>query len=261
MKIGRARWKAGALGLLLGVGGISSTLTAANEALAGPPSPQDASIDLDPAAISTRYHEILRQPEYQEPTEPDAHAQLRDWLARWFNRVGQDFEHFRYAEEMPRFASMVMTLLGVLAAGTLLYLLVRVGFKKRTADRDLSPDDAPSRAHGHERGEDDLQRAVTAGDWRRAWLASWREFLHLMERRQLVERDRSRTNHEYLEQLKPGSLPAPALRDIERMVREYDEFIYGDRPVAEDDWKHFQNMAEEAALALHLHEKTESSAT
>ena len=102
----------------------------------------------------------------------------------------------------------------------------------------------------------EIQEAIRASDWQAAWLAVWRQFLFRLENRQLVEADRTRTNHEYLAQLRKRDLPSPALALLIAMVDAYDCFIYGHRPIAESDWHLFHQQVSEAGLLLHLDDKS-----
>jgi Domain of unknown function (DUF4129) len=206
----------------------------------------------DPASIRQHYQTLLRQPQYQEPEEP---ALIRDWLSQWFSRLGAEFGRFKYTQEMPRLASLIMTVFVVLALAGLLYLLLRI--TRRRDIRDSSEDNLPARSTAlrpPEFYEEELRRAVAAGEWREAWLASWRQFLSRLEQGRLVEADRSRTNREYLAQLSARPLPAAALPLLSRMVDLYDRFIYGRRPVSEPEWNSFRQQVDEATLLLHLRE-------
>jgi hypothetical protein len=101
----------------------------------------------------------------------------------------------------------------------------------------------------------EIQQAIRAGDWHTAWLAGWRQFLSRLEKGQLVEADRTRTNREYLAQLRAQSLPTSAFALLTGMVDAYDRFIYGRQSIAKPDWDHFYRQINEAALLLHLDEK------
>ena len=81
------------------------------------------------------------------------------------------------------------------------------------------------------------------------------------ERRNLVEADRTRTNREYLGQLRGKSLPASSLALLTAMVDAYDQFIYGRAAIGEAEWKDFHQQMQEAALLLHLDDKRTPGAT
>ena len=97
--------------------------------------------------------------------------------------------------------------------------------------------------------------AVASGDWHAAWLAAWRQFLSRLEYRNLVGADRTRTNREYLAQLRTKSLPGSALALLTVMVDAYDNFIYGRKPIGEREWDLFHRQIDEAGLMLHLEDK------
>jgi hypothetical protein len=75
-----------------------------------------------------------------------------------------------------------------------------------------------------------------------------------LETGHLVPADRSRTNREYLAQLRAEPQSAPALALVGDAVEDYDRFIYGRRAIAEPEWRSFQGRLDEAALLLHLRE-------
>jgi hypothetical protein len=220
---------------------------------ASDPSPPNAAPVTDPAQVAEHYRMILSRPEFQEPREPEPNERMRDWLSQWFTRLGAELGQFKYTEEMPRFASLLMTLFAFLSLGGLIYILVRLTRRPGERDREEAGTgitQSPLRAP--EFYDEELRRTVAGGDWRGAWLASWRQFLSRLERDHLVKADRSRTNREYLAQLRAQSLPVSALGILSGMVDAYDNFIYGRRPIAEPDWEFFRQQVDEATLLLHL---------
>jgi hypothetical protein len=220
------------------------------------PDPAAASAPVtDPAQVAAHFREVVARPEFQETDEPDANARLRGWLSEWFSRLGTEFGKFEYAREMPRVASLLMTLLVVLSIGGILYTLMRL--TRRPAEwRDpvmLDPRGEKT-LRAPEFYERELREARSAGDWHAAWLASWRQFLSRLEKGHLVEADRSRTNREYLTQLSAKPLPTTAFALLARMVDAYDNFIYGRRAIGEAEWSSFHQQVNEATLLLHLDE-------
>jgi hypothetical protein len=214
----------------------------------------------DPAVVAAHYRQVLAQPEYQETAEPDVNDALRSWLSRLLSRFNQKFEEFQYEEEMPRFASMMMAVFIVAAMAGLLYVSVRLVRRRMDSnftERPGAPEEKILRPP--EFYEEELRRAVAAGDWRGAWLASWRQFLSRLELAQLVAADRSRTNREYLAELRAQPANAPALPLVTGVVDAYDRFIYGRRAIAEPEWRSFQGQLDEAGLLLHLTDRPHSS--
>lgn len=210
----------------------------------------------DPAQVAERYHQVMSRPEFEDVSENDTGSRIREILSQWFTQLGVKFGEFKYADKMPVFASLLMTLLVALCLSGLLYIIIRLrrGRGERKEKRDegvpaqkvfLSPESYDA----------EIRAAIEAGDWHHAWLASWRQFLSRLENRQLVEADRTRTNREYLAQLREQSLPATALGLLTGMVDAYDRFIYGRKPVGEPDWNQFHQQIDEAGLLLHLNDK------
>jgi hypothetical protein len=103
--------------------------------------------------------------------------------------------------------------------------------------------------------EQRLRRALEQRDWHDAWLAAWLQLLARLENRHLVEADRSRTNSEYLAQLRAQALPPAALPLIAQLVDDYDRFIYGLRTIDETGWSAFRRRIDEVTLLLNLRDR------
>jgi hypothetical protein len=211
---------------------------------------------INPALVDAHFHEVIARPEYQELAEPDVGSRIKDWLSQCFMHLGIKFGQFQYAGEMPVFASLLMTILAVFALAGLLYVAVRLN--RRRAGMEAEPSThlpTGKMFHSPEFYDDEIEQATQNKDWRRAWLASWRQFLSRLENRRLVEADRTRTNREYLAQLRDQSLPAPVFALLIGMVDAYDRFVYGRKIIGEPDWNQFHEQIQEAALLLHLNDK------
>jgi hypothetical protein len=214
----------------------------------------------DPALVAAHYRQVLAQPEFQDTSGPDANDALRSWLSQLIARLGQKFDQFEYAQEMPRFASMMMAVFIAAAMAGLLYVSVRVLRRRMDPTFSERPEEPAEKIlRPPEFYEEELRRAVAAGDWHAAWLASWRQFLSRLEQRQLVAADRSRTNREYLAELRAQPDNALALPLVTGVVDAYDRFIYGSRVIAEPEWRSFQGQLDKAGLLLHLGDRPRSS--
>ena len=210
----------------------------------------------DPARISEQYHAVLTQGQYQEVAEPPVNTRIEDWLSQWFKSLGARFGEFRYASRMPAFESLLMTLLVAFAIAVLLYIMVRL--TRRRGRMGLASTNEVADARTFRAPEDydrEIGAALHARDWHSATLAAWRQFLARLEQRHLVENDRTRTNREYLAQLRSKSLPGSALELLNGLVDAYDRFIYGRQSIAEADWTTFRAQLDETALLLHLEDK------
>jgi hypothetical protein len=209
----------------------------------------------DPAAVAMHYRQVLQEEPFQEPVESETGDAWRNWLSDWLTRLGSRFQDLRYAREMPRLASMLTSVLVLAALIGLVYVAARL-VRRRTklvlAGEEATP--PRRRLQTPEFYEEELRRAAAVGDWHAAWLASWRQFLSRLETGHLVPADRSRTNREYLAQLRAEPQSAPALALVGDAVEDYDRFIYGRRAIAEPEWRSFQGRLDEAALLLHLRE-------
>lgn len=228
----------------------------ADDDAANPPPPRAATPITAPAQVAAHFREVLARPEFQEIAEPSVDSRVEDWLSQWFKRLGARFGDFKYANRMPAFESLLMTLLVAFSIALLLYIMVRLTRRRAgMEDEPVEGSSAQMTFRPPEFYDEEIQHAIQAGDWHAAWQAAWRQFLSRLEHCNLVDADRSRTNREYLTQLRRKSLPASALALLNGMVDGYDRFIYGRKVIGEGDWNTFHQQIDEAALLLHLDEK------
>ena len=228
---------------------------------ADPPQPPAAPIT-SPSQVEQHFREVLTRPQFQDTDEPDINSDFREWLSDWFKHFGFKFGEFKYARHLPAFESALMSVLVMLSLGGLIYTMARLTYRyRRPVIKPLTDNPGPRMFRPPEFYEAEIQAAIQSRDWHAAWLASWRQFLSRLENRQLVEADRTRTNREYLSQLRTQSLPSSALVLLTGMVDTYDRFIYGRRTIGEPDWNLFHRQIHEAGLLLHLDEKAATPQT
>jgi hypothetical protein len=212
--------------------------------------------ETNPQVILDHYRQVLTRPEFIETQEPDANSRMKEWLSLWFLRLGAQLGQFKYASRMPAFESMLMTVLAALSITAVLYTMVRLTRRRGALDQQpISASTGPKTFRPPESYDQEIEQALRARDWHAAWLAGWRQFLSRLELRQLVEADRTRTNREYLAQLRARTIPGPALALLNRMVDAYDRFIYARHPISEPDWTLFHEQIGEATLLLHLEDR------
>src|SRR5580658_5548349 len=182
----------------------------------------------DPAQVAAHYQVILQEPEFHDSGEIDVDERLRDLLTQWFFKLGEKMNQFKYVSEMSRVASIMLTGMVVLCVAGIIYVVVRVYRRRAEFAPDTTADVLGQKIfRPPEFYEKEIQEAVRAGNWHTAWLAAWRQFLSRLEKRQLVEADRTRTNREYLAQLRERMPSSPALALFTAMVDAYDLYIYG----------------------------------
>jgi hypothetical protein len=226
-------------------------------AMAGIARADDAAPVTDPAAVRQHYREVVARPEFRESAETMADVRWTDWIAQWLKHLVSRFQDFRYAGQLSGTARAAVIVLTALTVTGLVLLLLRLTRRRReraAAQEEIEP--GPGRTLLSPRHyERRLRTALESRDWHDAWLAAWLQFLARLENRHLVEADRSRTNREYLAQLRGQSLPSGALPLLAGMVDDYDRVIYGRRPVDEAGWTAFRDRIDELTLQLGLRER------
>jgi hypothetical protein len=225
-------------------------------AMTGAARADDGAPVTDPAAVQHHYREVVARPEFRESAETLADVHWTDWIAQWLKHLVSRFQDFKYAGELSGTARAAVLVLTVLAVAGLVLLLVRLTRRRRDRAVEEAETPAPGRTLLTPRQyERRLQTALESRDWHGAWLAAWLQFLARLENRHLVEADRSRTNREYLAQLRGRPLPSGALPLLARMVDDYDRVIYGRRPIDEAGWSAFRDRIDELTLQLGLRER------
>jgi hypothetical protein len=219
------------------------------------PAPQPAAVT-DPAQVAQHYREVTDRPEFADAKDSSANPRLEDLLSEWFQNLGKRIGDFKYASRMPAFESLLMSVLVAFSLAVVGYIVLRLTRGHRWTWREIeSPVPGEKTLRAPETYTAEITHAVETQDWHTAWLAAWRQFLSRLERGSLVEADRTRTNREYLGQLRGQPLPATSLVLLTAMVDAYDRFIYGRAPIGETEWNDFHRQIEEAALLLHLDDK------
>jgi hypothetical protein len=210
----------------------------------------------DPALVQQHYREVLNRPEFHETEETINDLRWSDWFSQWVTHLVSSFQDLKYAGQLSTAARVLVVVMTALAIGGLIYLLVRLSRRRRDGEADDAETPAPGRTFlSPLQYEKRLRHAVEKNDWQGAWLAAWLQLLARLENRRLVEADRSRTNREYLAQLREQALPSNALALLTGMVDDYDRFIYGVRPIDEAGWSGFRERIDEVTLMLGLRER------
>ncbi len=211
----------------------------------------------DPAAVQQHYQAVAARPEFHETAETVADLRWTEWLDRWIRHLVSRFQDFRYAGQLSDTARVLVVIITAVAVAGMIALLVRLSRRRR---RDRAEAQAADVAPGGplltpRQYETRLLRALENRDWRGAWLAAWLQLLARLENRHLVEADRSRTNREYLAQLRGQPLPGGALPLLAGLVDDYDRVVYGRRPIDEAGWAAFRGRIDEITLMLGLRER------
>jgi hypothetical protein len=216
---------------------------------------EDAVTVTDPAAVQHHFREVLARPEYRETADSLADVRWNDWFSQWLRHLVSRFHEFKYIGQLSDTARVIVVILTAGAVAGLIALLVRLSRRRRdraAGEQNIQPSgETLLTPMQYERR---LRRALEEQNWHGAWLAAWLQFLARLENRHLVESDRSRTNREYLAQLRAQSLPEGVLALLVRMVDDYDRFIYGRRPIDEAGWGAFRDRIDQLTLMLGLRE-------
>ena len=210
----------------------------------------------DPGVVQQHYRTVLERPEFHLQEESSGDIHWTEWLSQWLTHLVSRLQNFKYSGQISAVAWLLVIALTALAIAGLVYVLVRLSRRKR--DGVLDPAEPLPERHAllsPRQYEERLCSALEKNDWHGAWLAAWLQLLARLENRHLVDSDRSRTNREYLEQLRGQSLPPAALPLIARLVDDYDRFIYGLRAIDETGWSAFRERIDEVTLMLNLRDR------
>lgn len=228
----------------------------ASDNSSSPPSPDKAAPVTDPALIREHYRQILQRPEYQTSDETDMATFIKDTAIQWYRYLVAKFSESKNTQEIQNISLLFLAILLVLTIAGLLYIALLFSRRRNFREKDEEPGTPAQKLfRPPEFYDEEIRRAIAAGDWHEAWLVAWRQFLSRLEHRHLVEADRTRTNREYLAQLQRHTVPSPALALLTQLVDAYDRVIYGRKAVSQADWALFHQQVDEATLLLHLNEK------
>jgi hypothetical protein len=207
----------------------------------------------EPSVLDAHFRQILQQPEFQRPEQADLWERLSEWLIAVFQSLQESFNQFRYARELGNFSTFVMWLVLMLAILAFFYWGFRIWHARRAFFDLPRPQPTGSRFfEAPEIYEPRLDHAVQQRQWNKALRLAWLRFLSLLERREWVFADRTRTNWEYLQQLKQRPDAAPALALLQRLALRYDHHVYGGAPAENGDWTEFSQGLEQAQALLRL---------
>ncbi len=207
----------------------------------------------DAAAVADHYRAVLQREEYRQEPSFDFLSQLGHWVVAVLQSLQDSFRHYEYSGQLIRLSYALMGTILALGVISLLYwglkffrlryLLARPASEKTVGERySVAPESL----------ETGIRQAVAAQLWTTALLLSWRQFLTLLERHELVRADRTRTNWEYLAQLQSMSIPTPTRELCQELVRRYDRYIYGGQPVTPEDWAQWNASLYALARTLNL---------
>jgi hypothetical protein len=187
--------------------------------------------DLDPL------HEILSRPEFVWA------ARAPNPLGEWFQKLLNRFLHWLDDRQiaipappmLPSIASILLVLVLFWVFRTLFNDLVNEAHIKKGADEDdepLTAEDAFEKAQSLSRG----------GDYRSAVRYLYLSSLLLLDERNILRYDRSKTNREYLRSVSNSPELAQPLSEV---IEVFDDVWYGYHPLEEDSFKHYSKRVEE----------------
>lgn len=207
-----------------------------------------------PDVVAAQYQATLAREEFQQVTTPDFVSQISHWILSALQSLQDSLNQYEYSSQLMRFSFALMWTILLLCIASLLYWVYKLFVLRRTFHDEAAgqPAGKPYFAPP-ETFEPEIRQAVTSRSWSMALRLSWRRFLALLERRELVIADRTRTNWEYIAQLQADrDLPA-ATRDLCReLARAYDLHIYGGQPLSDDDWAKWEAALQAITRTLRL---------
>jgi hypothetical protein len=187
--------------------------------------------DLDPL------HEILSRPEFLRA------ERAPNPLSEWFQKLVNRFLHWLDGREigipappmLPLIASILLVLVLFLVFRTLFNDLVNEAHIKKEDGEENEPltaEDAFEKAQSLSRG----------GDYRSAVRYLYLSSLLLLDERNILRYDRSKTNREYLRSVSNSPELAQPLSEV---IEVFDDVWYGYHSLEEDSFKHYSKRVEE----------------
>ena len=187
--------------------------------------------DLDPL------HEILSHPEFLWP------ERAPNPLSEWFQKMVNRFLHWLDEREiaipappmLPLIASILLVLVLFWVFRTLFHDFVNEAHINREDGQENEPltsEDAFEKAQFLSRG----------GDYRSAVRYLYLSSLLLLDERNILRYDRSKTNREYLRSVSNSPELAQPLSEV---IEVFDDVWYGYHSLEEDSFKHYSKRVEE----------------
>lgn len=206
--------------------------------------------------VESYYYNLLQRDEYKQQVKPDFFEQVGHWIVTALQSLQESFSKYEYSAQLIRLSYALMWTILILSFGALLYWGVKLLRWRYSFDELITekPTGRPFLAPP-ESFDVEIRTAVSSRQWAGALVLSWRRFLSLLERRELVAADRTRTNWEYLaqlEQLDPQLLPVTARESCRKLIRAYDRYIYGAETVSQEEWTRWDEALQVVARELQL---------
>jgi hypothetical protein len=199
------------------------------------------------APASTADHErlqaILSRPEFAQ-----ARQRQGDVLGRLLRELGRWLEELLETRGAESFAVGTRAAVLGLGVAAVLFALLRLRHWRRGAIRGLAT--ARARAEGAlvlDSPAEHLARArqALAREPREAIREGLLALLSTLEQRRLARPDRVRTNRELVAELPGRGAPPALVREVERLVRWYDQAFYSLAPVGEPEAARFVEAVEQ----------------
>lgn len=193
-------------------------------------------VGVSPATIRAEVRDILSAPEYNRKFEPESPSRLAAWLSEKFNDFVEWLAHGFGGGGGRALASVlaVLVVIAFLALCVLLVFRLTSRFKGRLAaneEDDGETYDLPSSS----RLMSEAARLAERGDYRGAFLKAYLATISYLDEIQALRFERSRTNWEYLRELRNQGRDSVAA-ELRPLTADFDRKLYGHDQCDQQDY-------------------------
>ena len=182
-------------------------------------------------------HQVLSRPEFQWPEK--APNPLNEWFQRLVNRILHWLDRGQISVPalplLPMIASIMLVLILIWVFRTLFNDLVGEAHLNGEVGGDDEPLDSQA-------AFEKAQAVSRGGDYRSAVRYLYLSSLLLLDERDILRYDRSKTNREYLRSVSNSPELAGPLSEV---IEVFDDVWYGYHSLGEDSFKHYSQRVEE----------------
>jgi hypothetical protein len=182
-------------------------------------------------------HQVLSRPEFQWPEK--APNPLNEWFQKLINRILHWLDRGQISVPAPPLLPLIASILLVL----ILFWVFRTFFNDLVSEAHLKGEaGSDDEELNSEAAFEKAQSLSRGGDYRSAVRYLYLSSLLLLDERDILRYDRSKTNREYLRSVSNSPELAKPLSEV---IEVFDDVWYGYHSLGEDSFRHYSQRVEE----------------